>query len=137
MRGRTTDRLDAARLAELLQYGFVNGSFIPPPEVRELRDLTRRRAHLQQDRNRLVSRLRRWLETANIKLKSVVSDLTGKTSTQILHELVYSQPSIEQLVGLAQGSLRNQKEQLTESLNGFVTEHVRWLVKETMQELGR
>ena len=72
--------------------------------MRELRDLTRRRTHLQQDRNRVINRLGRWLETANIKLGSVVSDLTGKTSTLILHELAYGQPSVEQLVGLRKGA---------------------------------
>ena len=82
--GRKSDRLDCERIAELHQYGLLQASFIPPEPVRELRDLTRRRAHLQQERNRLVNRIARLLETVNIKLGSVVSDLTGKTSQLIL-----------------------------------------------------
>ena len=66
--GRKSDRLDCERIAELHQYGLRQGSFIPPAPVRELRDLTRRRTHLQQDRNRVVNRIARLLETVNIKL---------------------------------------------------------------------
>jgi transposase len=135
LRGRKTDRQDAGRLAELLQYGLLRGSFIPPPPVRELRDLTRRRTHLQQDRNRAINRIARWLETANIKLGSVVSDLTGKTSTLILHELAYRHPTPEGLAELARGSLKRKKAELIESLNGFVTDHFRWLLKEAVRDL--
>ncbi len=78
--GCKTDRKDGQRIAELLQYGLLKGSFIPPPPIRERRDLARRRAHLQGERNRVISRVRRLLETANIKLGSVVSDITGKTA---------------------------------------------------------
>jgi transposase len=66
--GCKTDRRDANRIAELLQYGLLRGSFIPPRPVRELRDLTRRRTHLQGDRNRVINRISRLLEMANIKL---------------------------------------------------------------------
>jgi transposase len=132
--GRKTDRQNAGRLAEILQYGLLRGSFIPPPPVRELRDLTRRRTHLQQDRNRVINRIARCLETANIKLGSVVSDLTRKTSTLIVHELAYRHPTPERLVELAQGSLK-KKQELAESLNRFANEHFRWLLKEAIQEL--
>ncbi|MFL6450081.1 MAG: transposase [Bryobacteraceae bacterium] len=66
--GRKTDQKDCERIAELLQYGLLKGSFIPPPPIRELRDLTRRRAHVQSDRNRVLNRIRRLLETANVSL---------------------------------------------------------------------
>jgi transposase len=62
LRGRKTDRIDARRLAEFLQYGLLKGSFIPPKPVRQLRDLTRLRAHLQQGRNRVINRIGRLLE---------------------------------------------------------------------------
>jgi transposase len=135
LRGHKTDRQDAGRIAELLQYGLLRGSFVPPRLVRELRDLTRRRTHLQQDRNRVINRIARWLEMANIKLGSVVSDLTGKTSTLILHELCYRGADASQLVKLAQGSLKHKQDELAESLNGFADDHFRWLLKDTLHEL--
>ena len=70
--GHKTDRVDAARIAELLQYGLVRASFVPPAEIRELRDLVRRRVHLQQDRSRVSSRIHRLLELHNVKLSSVL-----------------------------------------------------------------
>lgn len=66
--GRKTDQQDAERIATYLQEGLLRGSFVPPQPVRELRELTRRRTHLQGDRNRVVNRIIRLLETANIKL---------------------------------------------------------------------
>jgi hypothetical protein len=63
-----------------MQYGLLKGSFIPPAPVRELRDLTRRRTHLQGERNRVLNRIRRLLETVNVKLGSVASDISGKTA---------------------------------------------------------
>jgi transposase len=92
-----------------------------------LRDLTRRQTHLQQDRNRVINRIARWLEMANIKLGSVVSDLTGKTSTLILHELCNRGADASQLVQLAQGSLKHKQAELAESLNGFADDHFRWV----------
>jgi transposase len=73
--GRKTDQKDCERLAELGQYDLLRSSFIPPPPIREIRDLTRRRTHLQQDRNRLINRIGRLLETANLKLSSVATDI--------------------------------------------------------------
>lgn len=134
--GRKTDRQDCQRIAELLQYGLLRGSFIPPRPVRELRDLTRRRTHLQQDRNRIINRIERLLETVNIKLRSVLSDLTGKTATLILQEMVRGGSNPDRLVELAKGSLRRKKKELAASLKGFFTEHFRWLLGEALQELG-
>jgi transposase len=78
--GRKTDQKDCERIAELMQYWLLKGSFIPPAPVRELRDLTRRRTHLQGERNRVLNRIRRLLETVNVKLGSVASDISGKTA---------------------------------------------------------
>jgi transposase len=133
--GRKTDQKDCERIAELLQYGLLKGSFIPPPPIRELRDLTRRRAHLQGDRNRVINRIRRLLETANIKLGSVVSDITGKTALLMLEEIARGDCDPEELVKLAQASLKNKRAELIASLNGFYTEHFRWLLAEALQEL--
>jgi hypothetical protein len=134
--GRKTDRLDCERLAELHQYGLLQGSFIPPVPVRELRDLTRRRAHLQHDRNRVVNRIARLLETVNIKLGSVVSDLTGKTSQLILAAVAKADCDPEELVKLAQASLKNKRALLIPSLEGFCTDHFRWLLSEALHDLA-
>jgi transposase len=133
--GRKSDRLDCERIAELHQYGLLQASFIPPAPVRELRDLTRRRAHLQQERNRLVNRIARLLETVNIKLGSVVSDLTGKTSQLILAAVAKGSCDPQELVKLAQASLKNKKDLLLASLEGFSSEHFQWLLSEALKDL--
>ncbi len=134
--GHKTDRKDGQRIAELLQYGLLKGSFIPPPPIRELRDLSRRRTHLQGDRNRVINRIRRLLETANIKLGSVVSDITGKTASLILGEICRGNCTAEELVKLAQASLKNKRAELISSLKGFYSEHFRWLLTEAVQDLA-
>jgi transposase len=68
LQGKKTDRIDARRIAEYMQYGLLRGSFIPPKPIRHLRELTRMRVHVQQDRNRVINRIGRLLETVNIKL---------------------------------------------------------------------
>ena len=133
--GRKTDRKDGERIAELMQYGLLKGSFIPPPAIRELRDLSRRRTHLQGERNRVINRIRRLLETANIKLGSVVSDITGKTARLILGEICRGNCTPEALAKLAQASLKNKRTELIGSLKGFYSEHFRWLLTEAMQDL--
>jgi len=85
--GRKTDQLDSDRLAELLQYGLLRGSFIPPRAIRELRDLTRRRVALQGERNRVINRIGRLLETANVKLGSVISNIVGQSGMAMLQAI--------------------------------------------------
>ena len=75
--GRKTDVKDAEWIAELLRHGLLRGSFIPPQEQRDLRDLTRQRTNLVQDRATVVNRLQKVLEWANLKLSSVATDITG------------------------------------------------------------
>src|SRR5579862_2593892 len=87
LQGNKTDRIDARRIAEYLQYGLLRGSFIPPKPVRELRELTRMRVHIQQDRNRVINRIARLLETVNIKLSSVATHIAGKSSRDILRRI--------------------------------------------------
>ena len=127
--------MDSERIAELHQYGLLRGSFIPRASTRELRDLTRRRSHLQQDRNRVVNGIARLLETVNIKLGSVVSDLTGKTAQLILDAVAKGDDQPEELVKFAQASLKNKRELLIGSLEGFSNEHFRWLLSEALHDL--
>ena len=133
--GRKTDQRDCRRIAELHQYGLLRSSFIPPAPVRELRDLTRRRTHLQAERNRVLNRVRRLLETANIKLGSVVSDISGKTAMLIMAEIVRGNCDPESLSELAQASLKNKKAELMSSLRGFYSDHFRWLLGQALHEL--
>jgi len=135
LRGRKTDRIDAARIAEFLQYGLLHGSFVPPRPIRELRDLTRLRVHLQQDRNRVINRIGRLLETVNVKLGSVVSNIVGKTGRAILKAIVAGRSRPEHLAELAVGSLRNKKPELVLALQGRYNDHFRWLLERWVTEL--
>jgi transposase len=112
------------------------GSFIPPPAIRESRDLTRRRTHVQGERNRVLNRIRRLLETANIKLGSVVSDINGRTAQLMLDEIAHGNCDPKELAKLAKASLKNKRTELTASLKGFYNEHFRWLLSEAVQELA-
>ena len=136
--GKKTDHIDCQRLAELHQYGLVRGSFMPPPAIRELRDLTRRRTHLQQDRNRVINRIRRLLETVNIKLASVMSNVVGDTGRSILEGLATTQLNRpEMFADLAKGSLKNKVEEIRKALRVSLTEHFQFLLSELLDELDR
>lgn len=128
LKGKKTDRIDAGRLAELLQYGLLAGSFVPPQPIRELRDLTRMRVQIQQDRNRVINRTAKLLETANCKLGSVVSTITGKTGQAILRAIVAGERKPEALAELAVGSLKQKKEPLRQALAGRYSPHFRWML---------
>jgi transposase len=115
----------------------LRSSFIPPPPVRELRDLTRRRSQLQQDRNRVINRIGRLLETANIKLGSVASDIVGKTGWLILNAIAHGEKDPKQLAERAQGSLQGKKAELEEDLRGYTSEHFRWQLCELLEDVSR
>jgi transposase len=135
--GRKTDQQDCERIAELHQYGLLAASFIPPKPIRQLRDLTRRRTHVQQDRNRIINRIGRLLETANCKLGSVASNIVGKTGRLILDAIVRGEKNPERLAAMAQGTLQLKKPDLARALEGRYTEHVRWLLKDLLADLAR
>jgi transposase len=134
--GHKTDQKDCERLAELGQYDLLRASFIPPTPIRELRDLTRRRTHLQQDRNRLINRIGRLLETANFKLSSVATDIVGKSGWLMLNAIAAGNTDPQQLASLAQGRLQSKKADLVEAMRGYTSEHFRWLLKELLEEIA-
>ena len=134
--GRKTDVKDAEWIADLLQHGLLKASFIPSSEQQAVRDLTRSRMSLIQERNRLINRMQKVLEDANIKLASVVSDLMGKTGHGILIALVAGEEDPERLAHLAQGSLIKKQEQLKAALQGKLTSHHRVLLEELLQLLA-
>ena len=86
--GRKTDVKDAEWIAQLLQYGLLSPSFIPPPEIRELRDLTRQRTELIRDRATVANRIQKVLEDANIKLASVASDVLGVSGRAMIQAMI-------------------------------------------------
>ncbi len=130
--GRKTDMKDAEWIADLLQHGLLKASFIPKPQQQEVRDLTRTRTTLIQERSRLVNRIHKVLEDANLKLGSVVSDITGMTGSAILNALIHGQEDPERLADLAHGSLRKKREQLIAALQGQLKAHHLVLLQELL-----
>jgi transposase len=137
--GHKTDRVDAARIAELAQYGLVRASFVPPEEIRELRDLVRRRVHLQQDRSRVSSRIHRLPELQNIKLSSVLTKMTTKTARSILEGLATATTIKPEALALlaTHKRVRDKREQLKKALRCQLTDHFRFLLRELLDELDR
>jgi transposase len=137
--GHKTDRVDAARIAELTQYGLVRASFVPPEEIRELRDLVRRRVHLQQDRSRVSSRIHRLLELQNIKLSSVLTKMTTKTARSILEGLATATTIKPEALALlaTHKRVRGKREQLKKALHCQLTDHFRFLLRELLDEQDR
>jgi transposase len=126
--GRKTDVGDAAWIASLLQHGLVRPSFIPDQAQRELRDLTRTRTTLIDERAASVQRLQKVLEDANIKLSSVATDILGVSGRAILEALVAGTTDPTTLAELAKGRLRKKREALAQALAGRMQEHHRLLV---------
>lgn len=121
--GSKTDIRDGTRVAELLAYGKLPESFIPPLWQRELRDLTRLRARLTQELTRAGNRILKVLEDAQIKMDCVVSDALGVTGRLILNELVKGERDPDKLAELAMGKLKKKKAQLRQALDGKFTSH--------------
>jgi transposase len=132
--GRKTDVKDAEWIAQLLQHGLLTPSFVPPPEIRELRDLTRQRTQLVRDRATVVNRIHKVLEEANIKLASVATDVLGKSGRDMIAALIAGETDPDPLAELARGSLRKKKPALRRALEGRVTEHHRFLLQTLMRQ---
>ena len=131
--GRKTDVRDCEWIADLLRHGLLRASFVPNREQRELRDLSRYRTALVQERSAEVNRLQKSLEGANIKLAAVATDSMGKSGREILAELVAGSADAVALAQLAKGRLRETIPQLERALAGRVGPHQRFLVA---QHLG-
>lgn len=127
--GRKTDVRDAEWIADLLQHGLLRPSFIPPHGPREVRDLTRSRTSLIEERSRVINRVQKLLEDANIKLASVASDLMGKSARQMLTALLEGQEDPAVLAEYARASMRSKRPLLEQALQGHLTAHHRFLLK--------
>ena len=127
--GRKTDIKDAEWIAQLLQYGLLSPSFIPPPEIRQLRDLTRQRTQLIRDRATVANRIQKVLEDANIKLGEVASDVLGVSGRAMIRAIIAGEDDPDHLADLAKRRLRGKIPALKQALHGRVTEHHRFLLR--------
>jgi len=133
--GRKTDQSDAEWIAELMQYGLLKASFIPPLGQRELRELTRYRSSFIRERATLVNRVQKVLESANIKLASVATNVMGISGRAMLAAIISGQANPEEMAGLAKGRLREKREELTRALEGRVKAHHRFVLTELLCQI--
>lgn len=133
--GRKTDQKDSEWIADLLQHGLLRASFVPPTPIRELRDLTRYRASLMQEINRISNRIQKVLEDANVKLASVATDALGASGRSMLEAIIGGEQDSQKLAEMSRGLLRNKIPELQQALKGRVTAHHRFLLRELLDHL--
>jgi len=133
--GKKTDIKDCEWIADLLSHGLLKGSFIPPQPIRDLRDLTRYRKSLSDERTREINRLQKLLETANIKLSSVATDVMGVSGKAMLEAILSGSTDPKVLADLAKGRLRNKLSLLKEALQGRFRPHHRFLLGQILSHL--
>lgn len=133
--GRKTDVQDSEWLCKLLRSGLVKGSFIPPRNIRELRDLTRYKRKLIQTITAEKQRVEKVLEDANIKLSSIASDTFGASGKKIIEELIKGELEAEEMAELSKGRLRQKRGDLKEALVGEVREHHKFMIKASLKHI--
>jgi transposase len=133
--GRKTDIKDAEWIADLLRHGLLKASFIPPVGQRELRELTRYRSTFVHEKATLVNRIQKVLESANIKLASVASNVVGASGRAMLAALIEGQASPAEMAELSKGRLRDKREQLVKALEGQVKAHHRFVLTELLCQI--
>jgi transposase len=134
--GRKSDVKDSQWIAQLLSCGLLKNSYVPQPEQRELRDLTRQRAQLAGEHTRCVNRIHKVLQDANIKLSSVATDVMGLSGRDILAALVAGQDDPQKLAELARGKLRGKIPQLKRALRGHVTRHHQFMLEQLLDHVA-
>lgn len=135
--GRKTDKRDSRWLSKLLIAGFLRASFIPPKQIRELRDLSRYKTKLIGDRTREKNRILKFLEDSNIKLSSVLSDVFGASDRAILKALTEGQTDPKKLCELGRGSVKLKKEALFLATDNRINEHQIFMLKMILEDLER
>lgn len=133
--GRKSNVLDCQWLAHLLRHGLLQASFVPEREQRELRELTRYRMSLVEERTREVNRLQKVLEGANIKLAAVATDVTGKSARAMLEALVAGRTDADAMAELAKGRMRSKIPELQRALTGRFEAHQRFLIAEILMHV--
>jgi transposase len=133
--GRKTDVKDAEWIADLLKHGLLKGSYIPSREQRELKELVRYRRSMIDERARELNRLQKVLEGANIKLGSVVSDINGVSSRQMLRSMINGEDDTDKLVLFAKGKMKGKTEELKRSLKGLMGKHQRMILSQMLDHI--
>jgi transposase len=133
--GRKTDVKDSEWLAQLLECGLLQSSFVPPPAVRELRDLTRYRVQQVRDRSREVNRLCKVLEDAGLKMTTVITDVMGASGRAMLAALVAGTTDAGVLADLARGMLRKKLPELQRALQGRFRPHHAFLLQQVLAKI--
>ena len=133
--GRKSDVNDATWLADLLAHGLIRESFVPPPAIQELRDLTRTRKQLTREIVQHVQRIQAVLEEANVKLSSVITDLLGPSGRRILKAMIAGETDAAKLAALGSERLGCPRATLVEALTGRVREHHRFLLAQHLQTI--
>lgn len=130
LEGRKTDVKDAEWIAQLLRCGLIEGSFVPPTEIRDLRDLTRYRKKLIQDSTQEKNRIHKILQDANIKITTHISDIFGISGRNIIEALINGEKiTVEKISSMVKGKLKNKVPKLTDSLNGRLRRHHRDMIR--------
>jgi transposase len=133
--GRKTDVSDCQWIADLLRHGLIRASFVPPEPQRDLRELTRQRSQLIAERARVANRLQKTLEDANLKLGSVVADILGKSSRDMLAALIENpDANPAALAQLARSAMRPKIPQLTAALKGKLRDHHRFMLRQLLDQ---
>lgn len=127
--GHKTDKKDSKWICKLLISGLLKGSFIPPRPIRELRDLTRYRRKIVGQIASEKNRIHKILEDANVKLSSVVSNMSGARANKIIESMIAGEEDIEKLIAYHHGKMQASKEELAEALKGFLNDHHRFLLQ--------
>lgn len=133
--GRKTDVKDAEWICQLIEHGLVRPSFVPPPPIRRLRDLTRYRSVVVAERGREVQRLEKTLEDAGIKLSSVASDIVGASGRAMLEALIAGERDPSRLAQLAKTRMRTKIAALTEALTGRFSDHHAFLARTMLERI--
>ncbi len=133
--GRKTDLKDAEWIADLLQHGLLRPSFVPPAFQRELRELTRYRGSVVEERSRTINRLQKILEDTNLKLSAVATDLMGLSAREMLAALLAGETNPTALAELARGKMRAKRDLLVQALQGQFKPHHRLLISEQLTHI--
>jgi transposase len=133
LRGRKTDLRDGERIGDFLQHGLLQGSFVPPQPIQQLRDLTRSRTTLIQEQVRIGNRILKVLEDANLKLKTVMSNVMGVSGREMLRAIIEGKTDPAELAELARGRLRGKIPLLQQAARGSLNDHHRFLLKQWVE----
>jgi transposase len=133
--GRKSDVNDATWLADLLAHGLIRSSFVPPPAIQELRDLTRTRKQLTREIAQHAQRVQAVLEEANVKLTAVITDILGASGRRILKAMIAGETDAEKLAALGHERLGCSRAGLVEALTGRVREHHCFLITQHLRTI--